>query len=99
MKQKKVLLIPDAPNWALHKNAKDLVKYNKSKLKLDIVFINDFIKDWKKYYDEYDLLFPMYKGLLFQMIEAKIPTYKVITGLRSYHAWDKRKTRPPCYNT
>jgi glycosyltransferase involved in cell wall biosynthesis len=68
-------------------------------LKLDIVFINDFIKDWKKYYDEYDLLFPMYKGLLFQMIEAKIPTDKVITGIRSYHAWDKRKTRPPGYNT
>ena len=98
MVQKKVLLIPDAPNWALHKNAKDLVKYNKSKLKLDIVLFDDFMKDWKKYYNEYDLLFPMFKGMFFHMLDKKIPVDKVITGIRSYHAWDKRGTRPPGYN-
>lgn len=96
---KKVLLIPDAPNWALDKNAKDLVKYNKSNLELDIVYFNDFISDWKKYYSEYDLLFPMYKSIFFKTLEAKVPNDKIITGIRSYHAWDKRKTQPPGYNT
>jgi len=94
----KVLLIPDAPNWALDKNARDLVKYNKSNLELDIVYFDKFINDWEKYYNEYDLLFPMFKGLFFQMLDAKIPEDKVITGIRSYHFWDKRKTRPPGYN-
>ncbi|MCK5087704.1 MAG: glycosyltransferase family 4 protein [Melioribacteraceae bacterium] len=96
---KKVLLIPDLPNWALHKNAKDLVKYNKSNLDLEIVIFNDFMKDWEKYYKEYDLLFPMYKGIFFPMLKAGIPHDKVITGIRSYHRWDHRKTRPPGYNT
>jgi glycosyltransferase involved in cell wall biosynthesis len=94
----KVLLIPDAPNWALDKNARDLVKYNKSELELDIVYFDKFMNDWEKYYNEYDLLFPMFKGLFFQMLDAKIPEDKVITGIRSYHFWDKRKTRPPGYN-
>ena len=96
---KSVLLIPDSPNWALHKNAKDLVKFNKSDLNLDIVIFNDFMQDWERYYKEYDLLFPMYKGLFFQTLKAGIPHDKVVTGIRSYHAWDKRKTRPPGYNT
>lgn len=95
---KRILLIPDAPNWALDKNAKDLIKYNKSNLELKSVYFEDFLKDWKKYYNEFDQLFPMYKGLFFQMLEAKIPTDKVITGIRSYHYWDKKKTTPPGYN-
>jgi len=96
---KSVLLIPDSPNWALHKNARDLVKFNKSDLNLDIVIFNDFIQDWERYYKEYDLLFPMYKSLFFNTLKAGIPHDKVITGIRSYHAWDKRKTHPPGYNT
>jgi len=96
---KKVLIIPDAPNWALDKNAKDLIKYNKSNLELKSVYFDDFKKDWKKYYDEYDLLFPMYKGLFIHMLNEKMPVDKVVTGLRSYHYWDKRKTVPPGYNT
>lgn len=96
---KKVLLIPDAPNWALDKNAKDLIKYNKSSLDLSIVYFNDFIQDWEKYYKEYDLLFPMYKSLFFNSLKAGIPHDKVITGIRSYHAWDKRQTQPPGYNS
>jgi len=95
----KVLLIPDAPNWALDKNAKDLAKYNKSNLDLEIVYFNDFLKDWQKYYKQYDLLFPMYKSLFFNTLKAGIPPDKVITGIRSYHAWDKRQTQPPGYNT
>ena len=95
---KKVLLIPDLPNWALHKNAKDLVKYNKSDLNLDIVIFNDFLQDWERYYKEYDLLFPMYKSLFFNTLKAGIPHDKVITGIRSYHAWDKKQTQPPGYN-
>lgn len=96
---KKVLLIPDAPNWALDKNAKDLIKYNKSNLDLSIVYFNDFIQDWEKYYKEYDLLFPMYKSLFFNSLKAGTPHDKVITGIRSYHAWDKRQTQPPGYNS
>ncbi len=82
---KKVLLIPDLPNWALHKNAKDLVKYNQSNIYFDIVIFTDFMKDWERYYKEYDLLYPMYKGIFFQMLDAKIPQNKLITGIRSYH--------------
>jgi glycosyltransferase involved in cell wall biosynthesis len=94
----KVLLIPDKPNWALDKNARDLVKYNKSNLQLDICYYEDFEKEWKKYYSEYDLLFPMFKGLLKNMIKKKIPTYSSVTGIRSYYNWDKGKTQPPGYN-
>lgn len=94
----KILLIPDAPNWALDKNARDLVKYNKSNLELDIIYFNKFMSDWEKYYNEYDLLFPMFKGLFFEMLENKIPHDKVITGIRSYYSWDKGKTQPPGYN-
>ncbi|MGD9898689.1 MAG: glycosyltransferase family 4 protein [Calditrichaceae bacterium] len=95
---KKVLLLPDHPNWALDKNARDLVKYNRSSLKLDICYFEDFIKDASRYYSEYDLLFPMYKGSFFSMLDKKIPTDKVITGIRSYHRWDKKQTQPPGYN-
>ena len=95
---KKVLLIPNIPNWAFHKNARDLIKYNKSNLHFDIVIFNDFMNDWERYYKEYDLLYPMYKGLFFKMLKAKIPNDKVITGIRSYHAWDKKRTQPPGYN-
>lgn len=96
---KRVLIIPDFPNWALDKNAKDLVKYNKSNLELEICYYNDFEKDWKKYYSEYDLLFPMYMGSFFSLLKNRIPTDKVITGIRSFHRWDKRKTIPPGYNS
>ncbi len=95
---KKVLLIPDLPNWALHKNAKDLVKYNQSNIHFDIAIFTDFMKDWERYYKEYDLLYPMYKGIFFQMLDAKIPRDKLITGIRSYHFWDKKKATPPGYN-
>jgi len=96
---KKVLIIPDHPNWALDKNARDLVKYNKSDLQLDICYYPDFELEWENYYKNYDLLFPMYIGLFFSLIKKKIPTDKVITGIRSYHRWDKKKTIPPGYNS
>ncbi|HID38439.1 MAG TPA: glycosyltransferase [Calditrichaeota bacterium] len=96
---KKVLLIPDEPNWALDKNAKDLVKYNKSNLQLDICYYKDFEKEVQRYYDDYDLLFPMYKGIFFKFLKRKYPVDNVITGIRSYHYWDNGKTRPPGYNT
>lgn len=96
---KKVLLIPDLPNWALDKNAKDLIKYNKSNIQLDICYYKDFEKDWKNYYSQYDLLFPMYMGIFFSFLKLGIPTDKVITGIRSYHRWDKKKTVPPGYNS
>ncbi|MBN1300959.1 MAG: glycosyltransferase family 4 protein [Melioribacteraceae bacterium] len=94
----KVLIIPDFPNWALDKNARDLVKYNKSGLQLDICYYNEFEQNWRKYYDQYDILFPMYLGSFKSLVDKKIPTDKVITGIRSFHRWDKKKTQPPGYN-
>ncbi|HGY54362.1 MAG TPA: glycosyltransferase [Caldithrix abyssi] len=96
---KKILLIPDEPNWALDKNAKDLVKYNKSKLRLDICYYDDFRTDADRYYREYDLLFPMYMGIFFDFLKRRYPVDTAVTGIRSYHRWDKRKTLPPGYNT
>jgi len=95
----KILLIPDHPNWALDKNAKDLVKYNRSNLQLDICYFEDFIADWNRYYNEYDLLFPIYKGNFFNMLDNSIPTDKTVTGIRSFKRWDKGKTQPPGYNS
>jgi glycosyltransferase involved in cell wall biosynthesis len=94
----KVLLIPDQPNWALDKNARDLIKYNKSSLQLDLRYFDDFRKDSSAYYRDYDLLFPMYKGSFFNFLKDNIPADKVITGIRSFHRWDKGKTQPPGYN-
>ena len=82
---KRVLLIPDEPNWALDKSARDLLKYNQSDLDLEICYNADFLKDWKKYYDEYDLLFPMYKGLFFSHLKHGVPHDKSITGIRSFY--------------
>ena len=96
---KKILLIPDVPNWALDKNARDLVKYNKSNLHLDICYFGDFKRDARRYYSQYDLLFPMYKGIFYEFLKRKYPLDKTITGIRSYHRWDKGKTQPPGYNT
>jgi glycosyltransferase involved in cell wall biosynthesis len=93
-----ILLIPDVPNWALDKNARDLVTYNRSDLRLDICYSEDFLNDWKRYEAEYDLLFPMYMGSFFAMLKRRVPTDKVITGVRSFHRWDGGRTRPPGYN-
>lgn len=94
----RVLIIPDEPNWALDKSAKDLLKYNQSDLQLDICYNADFLKDWQKYYNEFDLLFPMYKGLFFSHLKHGIPHDKSITGIRSFYRWDKGQTQPPGYN-
>jgi len=94
----KVLLIPDFPHWALDKNARDLIKYNPSSIQFDIAYIDEFMANWQKYYDEYDLLFPMYIGLFKTVLQNKVPVNKVITGIRSFHRWDKKQTQPPGYN-
>ena len=95
----KVLIIPDFPNWALDKNAKDLVKYNKSNLQLDICYYQDFEEDWRRYYNEYDLLFPIYSGTLSSILKKGIPTDTMVTGIRSFKEWDRGKTVPPGYNS
>lgn len=95
---KRVLLIPDEPHWALDKNARDLVKYNRSDLELEICYHPDFRVNWQKYRAEFDLLFPMYKGIFFSLLRDKIPHDKMVTGIRSFFHWDKGKTQPPGYN-
>jgi glycosyltransferase involved in cell wall biosynthesis len=94
----KVLLIPDEPHWALDKNARDLVKYNDSELQLDVCYFRDFIDEPQRFLQSYDLVFPMYMGLFFAMLRHGIPTDKVVTGVRSFHRWDRGRTRPPGYN-
>ncbi len=94
----RVLIIPDEPNWALDKSAKDLLKYNQSDLELDICYNAAFLKEWSKYYNEYDLLFPMYKGLFFSHLRNGVPVDKSVTGIRSFYRWDKGRTQPPGYN-
>ncbi len=95
---KKVLIIPDVPNWALDKNAKDLLKYNRSDLQLDICYADAFFAQWERYYREYDLLFPMYVGTYLDFLKHKIPLDKVVTGIRSFNRWDRQKTMPPGFN-
>jgi len=94
----KILLIPNMPNWALDKNAKDIIKYNNSELEFGIAYFSDFKSNIEKYYNEYDLLFPMYINLFFKLQKMNLPLDKVITGIRSFTLWDKRMTVPPGYN-
>lgn len=95
----RVLLLPDIPNWALDKGARDLVKYNRSSLELDIEYFDDFCRDPERFYREYDLIYPLYLGPFFYMQEKKMPMDKVVTGIRSFVRWDKNATTPPGYNT
>ena len=99
MENKRVLIIPDIPHWALDKNARDLVKYNRSNLDLEICYFDDFKKDWRNYYQHFDLLYPMYKGLFFNFLKFKMPVDRVVTGIRSFYRWDHGKTVPPGYNS
>jgi len=94
----RVLLIPDFPNWALDKNAHDLIKYNPTDIEFDIAYIKDVLPQWQDYYKQYDLLFPMYIGLFLDFLRHRVPMHKVITGVRSFHRWDQKKTVPPGYN-
>lgn len=93
-----ILLIPNMPDWALDKNAKDIIKYNNSELEFDIAYFSDFKSNIKKYYNEYDLLFPMYINLFFNLQKMNLPLDKVITGIRSFISWDRGGTLPPGYN-
>ena len=94
----RILLVPDAPGWALDRNARDLVKYNKTSLQLDIAYFDDVRQNPQEYFKQYDLLFPMYMRIFFDLLKQGAPGNKMITGIRSYHSWDKKKTVPPGYN-
>lgn len=96
---KKVLLLVDIPNWALDKNAKDIVKYNISNLIFEICYSDEFFNNWEKYYQSFDLIHAMYMGLFFRCLKNKIPVDKITTGIRSFHRWDRKKASiPPGYN-
>lgn len=96
---KKILLIPNMPNWSLDKTARDIIKYNPTDIKIDKVYYIDFIKDWGKYHEEYDLLYPMMENLFSDFLIRGIPVDKTITMISSFVSWDKGKTFPPGYNT
>lgn len=95
----KVLILPDRPHWALDKNADDLIKYNNSNIILEKMYFADFMPNAHKLVKEYDIVYPIYIGNFFDMLKAKVDVSNVVTGIRSYHRWDKGKTMPPGYST
>lgn len=99
MKQHKVLLVADAPGWALEKNARDIVKYNDTDILFDVGYSEDLFSDYMRFYREYDIIHCMYKGSFFRLVKDRVPLDSVTTGIRSYHRWDKKKLAvPPGYN-
>jgi hypothetical protein len=95
---KKILLIPNMPDWSLEKNARDIIKYNSSDLYFEICQFGDFIGDSEKFYKDFDLIFPMTNRLFDEFLIRNLPVDKVITGIRSFVSWDGGKTVPPGYN-
>lgn len=94
----RILLIPNMPHWAMDKNARDIIKYNNSSLEFDVVYFREFMQVWKMYYEEYDLIFPMYSNLFLEFLKWGLPIDRVITGIRSFNSWDGGKTVPPGFN-
>ena len=96
--KKKILLIPNMPNWSLDKIARNLVKYNTSDLVFEIVPFDDFIGDWENLYERHDILFPMTNRLFHAMLVKDIPAEKLVTLVTSFASWDGGKTVPPGFN-
>lgn len=94
----KILLVPDTPGWALDRNARDLVKYNQTSLQLDITYYDELKQNPQPYFEQYDLVFPMYMRIFFELLRQGCPGNSMLTGIRSYHSWDSKKTLPPGYN-
>ncbi|MFH0975660.1 MAG: glycosyltransferase [Spirochaetota bacterium] len=94
----KILLIPNMPFWSVDKCAKDLIKYNKSDLVIDVMYFNEFIDNWEKISVKYDLIYPMVNKLFYDFLARNIPVNKAITGVLSYTSWDNQKTLPPGNN-
>ncbi len=95
---KKILFIPNMPHWSLEKNARDIIKYNRSDLRFEICQFGEFIGDSDYFYREFDLIFPMTNRLFEEFLIRGLPVDKVITGIRSFVSWDNNKTVPPGYN-
>jgi glycosyltransferase involved in cell wall biosynthesis len=96
--KKKILLIPNMPNWSLDKIARNLVKHNTSDLAFEIVHFDDFIGDWENLYEGHDLLFPMTNRLFHAMLGRDIPPDRSVTLVTSFASWDGGKTVPPGFN-
>lgn len=79
--KKKILLVPDTPNWAFDNIAKAIVKYNPypDKIKYDITYVKDIVEkktDLKT--SDWDLIFVMFEA------EKSIPDGKnIIRGCYS----------------
>jgi len=96
---KKILFIPNMPHWSLEKNARDLIKYNRSDLRFEICQFGEFVGDSDYFYREFDLIFPMTNRIFEEFLIRGLPVDKVITGIRSFVSWDNNKTVPPGYNS
>ncbi|NQT06413.1 MAG: glycosyltransferase family 4 protein [Candidatus Omnitrophica bacterium] len=104
----KVLLICDKRDWAYDSIAKALVKYNDRKgLALDIYYIKADGRSLKEIHKSYDLCFFIGWQLIFaerrglfgtgRRYKKRFPFIdddKILTGIHSHHAWDKRETTP-----
>ena len=88
----RVLLLPDKLQWAYATICEAIVKYNNTDIKFTILPIKGGEKKIKKEHKKYDLFFVLgwqtYDRINF------LPKKHTLTGLHSYHSWDKRKTNP-----
>lgn len=94
----KILIIIDRLNWAYHSIAQSIVKYNTNKdLNIHIEHVKGNVDRIKKIWKKFDLIFIMgwqcYEKIKF--IDLKIS----ITGVHSYHSWDKGKSTPEITST
>ncbi|MBN2077725.1 MAG: hypothetical protein JW838_02085, partial [Spirochaetes bacterium] len=95
---KKILLIPNMPNWSVDKRARNIIKYNTSDLVIDSICFNEFLNEWEDLHERYDLIFPMTNRLLHEFIQRRIPTDRVVTTITSFASWDGGRTVPPGFN-
>lgn len=104
----KILLVCDKRNWAYDSIARGLLKHNGAgDITLAISYMKEDWRSFEKISKEHDILFFMGWQLIFEEKNPflkKGPVYKkrfgflederILTGIHSHHAWDKRRTTP-----
>lgn len=88
----KLLILIDKLNWAYHSIAKCIQKYNRTDVNIDVLPIKGNVSSIKKIYKKYDCVFVM--GWQNYSLVEFIPKNITITGVHSFHSWDKGKTTP-----
>ena len=91
----KILLIPDKYNWAFHRIAQAVKKWNSySHINIDILSVKQDRGKIKKVYKKYDRILLMgyqtYKSVPF------LPKHKIMTGVHSCKVWDEDQCVGEC---